>query len=168
MTTKAVRPVTGHMLIGGDFYQHTGYGVDRSWLAGKNPAKSLFTERDFTGEGSTEGIGARFMLSAMRAPLPLLLLDLPMHRENGAIKMSQGLTVLYLPEGKPWSSAVPVHVFNWYRDIIVNGEWRLWDQDWFLGCIRDELTSELREHHTATRTRCAEITRTKQILGAIG
>lgn len=148
---KLIRPSTGRLLVGGDFYKHTGYGVDRSWLSTENPKRWLFKHKDFSG--GKESFGARFVRPAMRSEFSDLLLDIPMARDNGALKQSQGITVLYLPEGELWVNARPIAVLSWNQDIVVSEEvkgetlraWRQWDDAWFRERVLRDVEEDVAE-----------------------
>lgn len=148
---ESVRPTTGHLLVGGDFYKHVGYGIHNSWLSSDDPEGHLFSKQDFSQDEAS--LGGRFVLPAMESKFPDFLLDVPMARDNGAIKRSQEITVLFLPEGQPWQNATVITKLSYEEDLEVVEEsdgktlrlWRSWSDEWFRERVRETLISSLTE-----------------------
>ncbi len=140
------RPKTGKLLVGGCFYAHTGYGIKKSWLAKENPNEYLFSKDDFSDKKGS--FGERFILPAMEEKLPSIFIDLPMAKDNGVIKQTQGITILFLPEEEKWSNARYICMIPWtIMMVIENGqeEWRRWDRKWFLSLLEKELIKRKQE-----------------------
>ncbi len=139
--SQTKRPVTGKLMVAGDFYKHVGYGIAKSWLATENPEVYVFAKDDFSidKEGS---LGQRFIGPALEENLPSILLDFPMARDNKVIKTTQGITVLFLPEGSPWVEAIYICTIPWKdMEVVENeiAEWRKWDKEWFISLIEASL-----------------------------
>lgn len=170
MSNPKTRPTTGKLLVGGDFYLHTGYGTGKSWLAKEDPSKYLFSTSDFGCDA--DGFGQRFAIPAMNAPFSSFFLDVPMARDNGALKQSQGINVFHLPEGEPWLKARYVCTLDWRSDIITTDEkgkaWRQWDDNWFRERVSSHITADesaAREKLTVEQALLASLGVAKSALG---
>ncbi len=163
MSKPKTRPTTGKLLVGGDFYLHTGYGIGKSWLGQEDPSKYLFGTSDFGNDA--DGFGQRFAIPAMNATFHSFFLDVPMARDNGALKQSQGISVFYLPEGEMWLNARYVCTLDWKPDIITTDEkgkaWRQWDDNWF----RERVLSQITTDESAAREK---LTGAQQLLASLG
>ena len=132
--TKAkVRPVTGHLLIGGDYsltYSNGFYSKD-SWLNTDNPEEYLFKAEDFT-EFSPY---SPFFKGALESRFSNLLIDIAKSHNTGDCDRNIAMTVLYLPEGDQWSEAVKIAEIEW-QDLKVEEIYRPWDDAWFAAMLR--------------------------------
>ena len=163
--TKAkVRPVTGHLLIGGDYSltYSNGFYLKNSWLNTDNPEEYLFKAEDFT-EFSPY---SPFFKGALESKFPNIILDIAKSHKNGEYENSAGITVLFLPEGEPWSEALKIAEIEW-QDLKVEGIYRLWDDAWFSTMLRISTNERFRQLSNDISLMQFDLTRVSALMSAL-
>lgn len=135
------------MLIGGDYYKHSGIGKEDSWLFTDSPEKYLLKEEhlnSLNNESSTES----FIIGASKADIFNVFIELPwmwdafINDGKGgiSIKRTRGPAAYYKrPEWK-WSESQRICLFSWV-DIP-----QKWDLSWFKDRLKTSLSERIKDN----------------------
>jgi hypothetical protein len=134
---KGKRPVTGRLLVASNEYIfHTCNGIEYSWLSMTDPSRFLVKEDHLKKKYANES-QVNFLLQALKAPFPEYVLDILVNKE-GDIIFTQGISVLWIPEGSYWNTAKIVRCIPWREIVKKENEkylWRKWSTPWFLSML---------------------------------
>jgi hypothetical protein len=158
-----VRPITGHLLIGGDVHIDNRGVLLNSWLSSENPTKFLFKADDFDAEIPYEN----FLRAAAESNFSNFILDVPRRRWCEVVAYNLKISILYLPEGRPWTEALELAEIEWNDMKDAVGNCIKWNECWFIGQITIGLTKNLAKLYDMQRQSNDQVSARETILNAL-